>query len=44
MKYDLSLTASDNVCTEEHNIKNCVSEPIANETTEIPSVKVIDGT
>lgn len=39
----INLTASDNVCTEEHNKKNCVSEPIANKMTEIPSAKVIDG-
>jgi len=34
---------SDNDCTEEHNKKNCISEPIANEVIEIPSTKVIDG-
>lgn len=38
------LTASDNVCTEEHNKKNCITEPIVNDKTEIPSMNVIYGT
>lgn len=39
-----NLTASDNVCTEKHNRKNCVIEPTAKSKMEIPSAKDSDGT
>lgn len=39
---NINLTASDNVWTEEHNRRNCITEPAANERIEIPSINVED--